>query len=163
MSAQARDIGLGAHDRVAAGWRTVPMRGVMMALACLISLSLCMIVSIILVLNARQAVQEEIGSAFQLVHEAVVRRMPPSYGGRDTLAKAISLTEEIDGLRHVTARILDPSGQILRFRAQGQIQPEFGAAMVLCPDDPARDRDVDPDHQLPQCRRHHADPCRPHG
>lgn len=127
MSAQARDIGLGAHDRVAAGWRTVPMRGVMMALACLISLSLCMIVSIILVLNARQAVQEEIGSAFQLVHEAVVRRMPPSYGGRDTLAKAISLTEEIDGLRHVTARILDPSGQILRFRAQGQIQPEDSA------------------------------------
>ncbi len=103
------------------------MRRIVMGLACIVSLSLCLIVSAILILNARDAVQEETESAFRLAHESLVRRLPPSHGGRDTMAEAISLAEEIDGLRHVAARILDPDGQPLQLRAHGQFRSEKSA------------------------------------
>lgn len=110
-----------------AGWRRVPMRRIVLGIACVVGLALCLIVSAILIVNARHAVQEETGSAFQLARDAVIQRMPASHGGRDIMADAIRLADEIDALRHVSARILDPQGQPLHHRASGQFRADAGA------------------------------------
>ncbi|MDQ7774967.1 MAG: LapD/MoxY N-terminal periplasmic domain-containing protein [Paracoccus aminovorans] len=120
MSAPAGSMGYAAAPAQAAAWRTVPLRRLVLGLAGAISLALCLVVSTVLILNARNAVQEETASAFGLARDAVVQRLPPSFGGRDTMAVATRLADEIDGLRHVSAAILDPSGQPLHLRAHGQ-------------------------------------------
>ncbi|SMG54443.1 LapD/MoxY N-terminal periplasmic domain-containing protein [Paracoccus sp. J56] len=127
MSASTEGLSFQAFSRAPQARRTVPLRRIVMGLASIVSLSLCLIVSAILILNARQAVQEETESAFRLAHEAAVRRLPPSHGGRDTMAEAIGLAEEIDGLRHVSARILDPEGRPLQHRAHGQFRSQASA------------------------------------
>jgi len=83
-----------------------------------------LIVSAVLILNARDAVQEETASAFALARNAALQRMPPSYGGRDTMGEAMRLAQEIDELRHVSAQVLDTQGQLLQMRARGQLRTE---------------------------------------
>ncbi|MTH64058.1 LapD/MoxY N-terminal periplasmic domain-containing protein [Paracoccus shanxieyensis] len=139
MSAQSDSTVFATMGRAAPRLGTLPMRRIIIGIAAAVSLSLCVIVSAILILNARHAVQDEIGSAFHLAHESVVRRLPPSHGGRDTMAEAAGLAEEIDGLRHVSARILDPAGLPLQHRANGQLAAEdapprwFSALMTPAP------------------------------
>ena len=58
-----------------------------MAVASLVSIALCLIVSAILIVNARHAVEEEIGSAYRLAHDAVLQRLSPSHGARDVMAR----------------------------------------------------------------------------
>lgn len=125
-------------DRAAVA-QPIPMRRILMTIATAVSLALCLFVSTILIVNARQAVQEETESAFRLAHEAVVRRLPPSHGGRDTMAEAIGLAEEIDALRHVSAQILDPFGEPLQHRAQAKHRaqddaPRWFSALMTPPE-----------------------------
>lgn len=123
MTAQTGSAGLGVPEtacRRAAS--TLPMRPIVLGLAALLSLALCLIVSAVLIVNARHAVAEETRSAYQLAREAALRRLPPSHGGRDTMAEALRLTEEIDGLRHVAAQMLDTDGRPLHARAHGHVR-----------------------------------------
>ena len=106
--------------------RTVPMHRIVLGLASAVSLALCLIVSAVLILNARDAVREETGSAYALARATAMQRMPPSFGGRDTMGEAMHLAQEIDELRHVAARVLDAQGQPLQMRAHGHLR-EAGA------------------------------------
>lgn len=128
MTAETEAVAFPAFKAVHAGWRTVPMRRIVMAVATVVSIALCLIVSAILIVNARHAVQEEIGSAYRLAREAVVQRLSPSHGGRDVMADAIGLAEEIDSLRHVAAVILDRHGEPLQHRAHGQTRVDTATA-----------------------------------
>lgn len=133
MTAPAEGIGYAARARADGAprqaWlsRRLPMRRLALALACLVSLALCIGVAAVLILNAGGAVREETGSAFRIARDTVQQRMPPSFGGRDTMAEAIRLTEEIDGLRHVSAQILDVNGQPLQWRGHGRQRSEPAA------------------------------------
>ncbi len=124
MSAGTDSIVLGTMRRSGVGPRTMPIRRIVMVLVCFVSAAICLAVSAILILNARHAVQDETVSAFRLAHDAVVQRLPPSHGGRDTMVEAIRLADEIDSLRHVAAVILDPRGEPLQHRAHGQTRPD---------------------------------------
>ena len=133
MTAPAEGLGYAAHTRAdagsAAGWlpRRLPMRRLALALACTVSMALCLVVAAVLILNAGNAVREETESSFRIASDTVRQRMPPSFGGRDTMGDAIRLTEEIDGLRHVSAQILDSNGQPLQLRAHGHERAEPAA------------------------------------
>lgn len=116
-----------SRDDAGARLRRVPMRRLALGLACLISLGLCLTVAAVLILNAGNAVREETDSAFRIARDTVQQRMPPAFGGRDTMGDAIRLTEEIDGLRHVSAQILDAAGQPLQLRANGRTPTQPGA------------------------------------
>lgn len=109
------------------GHRSVPMRRIVLALSSLVSLALCLIVAAVLILNARDAVREETASAFVLARNTVAQRLPPSYGGRDTMGDAMRLAQEIDELRHVAARVLDTDGRPLQGRAHGHVRAEPAA------------------------------------
>lgn len=104
--------------------RTVPMHRIVLGLASVVSLALCLIVSAVLILNARDAVREETGSAYALARATAMQRMPPSFGGRDTMGEAMRLAQEIDELRHVAARVRDAQGQPLQMRAHGHLRAE---------------------------------------
>ncbi|MDF3606501.1 LapD/MoxY N-terminal periplasmic domain-containing protein [Paracoccus sp. DMF-8] len=71
------------------------------------------IVACILVLHARNAVREETDSAFHLASAIATVRLPTAFMREDMLYRATELANEIDGLRHVSARLVDARGQVL--------------------------------------------------
>lgn len=74
---------------------------------------ICAIVACILVLHARNAVREETDSAFHLASAIATVRLPTAFMREDMLPRATELANEIDGLRHVSARLVDARGQVL--------------------------------------------------
>lgn len=79
----------------------------------LTGLVICAIVACILVLHARNAVREETDSAFHLASAIATVRLPTAFMREDMLPRAAELAHEIDGLRHVSARLVDARGQVL--------------------------------------------------
>jgi two-component system sensor histidine kinase UhpB len=119
MTPAAQTAALSGPTLHEAARRTVPMHRIVLVLASVVSLALCLAVSAVLILNARDAVRQETASAFALARDTAVQRMPPSFGGRDTMDIAILLAQEIDALRHVSARIIDTRGEPLQISAHG--------------------------------------------
>ncbi|MDF3606827.1 LapD/MoxY N-terminal periplasmic domain-containing protein [Paracoccus sp. DMF-8] len=63
----------------------------------------------ILIVNAREAVNQEIQSAYGIARASASMRLPQETRGTDdTMAIARQLADELDGLRHVAADITDP-------------------------------------------------------
>ncbi|MDO5622735.1 MAG: LapD/MoxY N-terminal periplasmic domain-containing protein [Paracoccus sp. (in: a-proteobacteria)] len=65
---------------------------------------------VIIILNARIAIDEETASAFRTAQATVAVRMPPSFARADTMGDAMQLAHEINALRHVSAHVVDNKG-----------------------------------------------------
>ncbi|WP_243627771.1 LapD/MoxY N-terminal periplasmic domain-containing protein [Rhodovulum sp. BSW8] len=109
----------------------------MPAVSILAAAALCVGVAGALILNARQAVREETGSAFELARAAAVLRLPSGYGGGDPVDQARELAEEIDARRHVAATFEEISGQAAvrteGSRASDGTAPRWFAALMRPP------------------------------
>ena len=79
----------------------------------------CALAAAALVSNARDAVERELDSAFELTRVNVAMRMPPPLSDRDTLEEARRLAEEVDARRHVSAVVASPAGYALSRVAEG--------------------------------------------
>ena len=93
--------------------RVYSLGQIALAASSLVSLLLCTVVGIVLIINARMAVEEEVRSAFELAHATISSRMSVSYGGSTTMSAAIRIAEEIDAQRHVAAEVVDARGNRL--------------------------------------------------
>lgn len=118
-------VSLSFHDRPAATLPAQPANGgsrrLSFGLLALVGsagagLVMCMIVSLILILHARNAVQQETDSAFLMASATATMTLPTAFGGEDMLARAVQLAEEINSLRHVSAWVDDAAG--------GRLTPE---------------------------------------
>lgn len=74
-------------------------------------LIMCVIVSLILMFHARNAVREETQSAFLLARAAATARLPTNFTRTDVMSEAEVLAIEIDRLRHVSAWVTDTANQ----------------------------------------------------
>lgn len=115
----------------------------------LTGLVICAIVSCILVLHARNAVREETDSAFHLASAIATFRLPTGFTRDSMLPRAMDLANEIDGLRHVSARLVDAQGKVLAGddgMPQGKNRPPELLYRLLTP---AQRSDIFPIRQYP--------------
>ena len=91
--------------------RRIPIRLLVGLVSAVFGLLLCVAVATILIVNAREAVNQEIQSAYGIARASASMRLPQETRGTDdTMAIARQLADELDGLRHVAADITDPWG-----------------------------------------------------
>lgn len=90
-----------------------------------VTLSLCVTVAAMFVVNARWSTETEIGSAFALAATYLDARRERITSARDPMAEAALLTAELDALRHVSATLQTFDGDAVT--VSGDARPAGGA------------------------------------
>lgn len=70
-------------------------------------------IALILLHNAKVAIEEETTAAFEAAQVSLALRIPPPFTSSDSLLNAAALAAEFDAMRHVAARLIDNDGNIL--------------------------------------------------
>lgn len=111
-------------------------------------LIMCTIVSLILILHARNAVQQETDSAFLMASAAATVTLPTAFGGEDMVVRAVRLADEIDNLRHVSAWVEDAAGRRLTAGDSTVVQSDMPGWLAAWLTPPPRS-DIFPLRQYP--------------
>lgn len=92
------------------------------------------IVASVLIMNARNSVQNETGSAFRLANAFATLNLPTAFEQRDMMTLAARIAAEIEAQRHLSAELRDASGQPVALslppRLPPQRVPEWFAALT---------------------------------
>lgn len=110
---------------------------------------MCVIVSLILVFNARNSVREETQSAFILARAAATARLPVNFTRGDMLTEAEILAIEIDRLRHVSAWVTDNTNLITTPREGGEQNIQTVPGWLVGVLTPPPQNDIIPIRQYP--------------
>ncbi|WP_119168456.1 sensor histidine kinase [Algihabitans albus] len=126
--------GAAAGDRQ----RHISLRALAIVLVAGVSLLLCIVVSSILVLNARIATNKEITGAFRLAQTYVGARMELLSSANDPMGEASKLAGEVDRVNHVAAMLLlypgseraDPPSQSEPDRTDAPEAPDWFVGLI---------------------------------